>query len=80
MGLSEGVVPLIAYNFVSNKTRMKDTIKVVIVSIAVIFAVCMTVVLVAGHSIVQLFSTSSNCCSSYIYFKSDYDIITSKWY
>ena len=56
MGLSEGVVPLIAYNFVSNKTRMKDTIKVVIVSI-VIFAVCMTVVLVAGHSIVQLFST-----------------------
>ncbi|WP_419795512.1 hypothetical protein, partial [Staphylococcus haemolyticus] len=30
---------------------------VVIVSIAVIFAVCMTVVLVAGHSIVQLFST-----------------------
>ena len=57
MGLSEGVVPLIAYNFVSNKTRMKDTIKVVIVSIAVIFAVCMTVVLVAGHSIVQLFST-----------------------
>ena len=56
MGLSEGVVPLIAYNFVSNKTRMKDTIKVVIVSV-VIFAVCMTVVLVAGHSIVQLFST-----------------------
>ena len=36
---------------------MKDTIKVVIVSIAVIFTVCMTVVLVAGHSIVQLFST-----------------------
>ena len=33
MGLSEGVVPLIAYNFVSNKTKMKDTIKVVIVSI-----------------------------------------------
>lgn len=57
MGLSEGVVPLFAYNFVSNKTKMKDTIKVVIVSIAVIFTVCMTVVLVAGHSIVQLFST-----------------------
>ncbi|MGA4514828.1 MATE family efflux transporter [Staphylococcus caledonicus] len=57
MGLSESVVPLIAYNFVSNKTRMKDTIKVVIMSIAVIFAVCMTVVLLFGHSIVQLFST-----------------------
>lgn len=57
MGLSEGVVPLIAYNFVANKTRMKDTIKVVIMSIAVIFAVCMTVVLLAGHTIVQLFST-----------------------
>ena len=81
MGLSEGVVPLIAYNFVSNKTRMKDTIKVVIVSIAVIFAVCMTVVLVAGHSIVQLFSTDPQIVvlATFI-LKSDYDIITSKWY
>ncbi|UDI77601.1 MATE family efflux transporter [Staphylococcus taiwanensis] len=57
MGLSEGVVPLIAYNFVSNKTRMKDTIKVVIMSIAAIFAVCMVIVMLFGHSIVQLFST-----------------------
>ncbi|BGE81672.1 MATE family efflux transporter [Staphylococcus petrasii] len=57
MGLSEGVIPLIAYNFVSNKTRMKDTIKAVILSIAAIFAVCMTIVLLFGHSIVQLFST-----------------------
>lgn len=57
MGLSEGVIPLIAYNFVSNKTRMKDTIKAVIISIAAIFAVCMTIVLLFGHSIVQLFST-----------------------
>ncbi|PTE74205.1 MATE family efflux transporter [Staphylococcus devriesei] len=59
MGLSEGVVPLIAYNFVSNKTRMKDTIKVVIMTIAIIFAICMTIVLLFGHSIVQLFSTDS---------------------
>ncbi|PTF03266.1 MATE family efflux transporter [Staphylococcus devriesei] len=59
MGLSEGVVPLIAYNFVSNKTRMKDTIKVVIMTIAIIFAICMTIVLSFGHSIVQLFSTDS---------------------
>ena len=36
MGLSEGVIPLIAYNFVSNKDRMKDTIKAVIISIAII--------------------------------------------
>ncbi|MCJ1661506.1 MATE family efflux transporter [Staphylococcus sp. NRL 18/288] len=57
MGLSEGVIPLIAYNFVSNKTRMKDTIKAVILSIVAIFAVCMTIVLLFGHSIVQLFST-----------------------
>lgn len=57
MGLSEGVIPLIAYNFVSNKTRMKDTIKAVILSIAVIFVVCMAIVLLFGHSIVQLFST-----------------------
>ncbi|WP_154838444.1 MATE family efflux transporter [Staphylococcus sp. Marseille-Q1834] len=57
MGLSEGVIPLIAYNFVSNKTRMKDTIKAVILSISVIFVVCMAIVLLFGHSIVQLFST-----------------------
>lgn len=31
MGLCEGVVPLIAYNFMANKGRMKDVIKAVII-------------------------------------------------
>lgn len=44
MGLCEGVVPLIAYNFMSNKGRMKDVIKAVIMSIGVIFVVCMIAV------------------------------------
>ena len=57
MGLSEGVIPLIAYNFVSNKDRMKDTIKAVIISIAIIFVISMSVVLLFGHQIIQLFST-----------------------
>lgn len=57
MGLSEGVVPLIAYNFVANKSRMKDTVKAVIISIFAIFAVSMIIVFVFGHQIIQLFST-----------------------
>lgn len=44
MGLCEGVVPLIAYNFMANKGRMKDVIKAVIMSIGVIFVVCMIAV------------------------------------
>lgn len=57
MGLCEGVVPLIAYNFMANKGRMKDVIKVVIMSIGVIFAVCMIAVFTIGHHMVGLFTT-----------------------
>ena len=57
MGLAEGVVPLIAYNFMSNKERMKHTIEAVVLSIGVIFAVSMVIVMLFGTSIVQLFST-----------------------
>ncbi|RIN21073.1 MATE family efflux transporter [Staphylococcus warneri] len=63
MGLSEGVVPLIAYNFVANKSRMKDTVKAVIVSIFAIFAVSMVVVFIFGHQIIQLFSTDPHIVS-----------------
>ncbi|HDT6986248.1 TPA: multidrug efflux MATE transporter MepA [Staphylococcus aureus] len=57
MGLCEGVVPLIAYNFMSNKGRMKDVIKAVIMSIGVIFVVCMIAVFTIGHHMVELFTT-----------------------
>ncbi|MDN8812113.1 MATE family efflux transporter, partial [Staphylococcus aureus] len=49
MGLCEGVVPLISYNFMSNKGRMKDVIKAVIMSIGFIFVVCMIAVFTIGH-------------------------------
>ncbi|HDA2646869.1 TPA: MATE family efflux transporter, partial [Staphylococcus aureus] len=55
--LCEGVVPLIAYNFMSNKGRMKDVIKAVIMSIGVIFVVCMIAVFTIGHHMVGLFTT-----------------------
>ncbi len=57
MGLCEGVVPLIAYNFMANKGRMKDVIKAVIMSIGVIFIVCMIAVFTIGHHMVGLFTT-----------------------
>ncbi|HDG2633801.1 TPA: multidrug efflux MATE transporter MepA [Staphylococcus aureus] len=57
MGLCEGVVPLIAYNFMANKGRMKDVIKAVIMSIGVIFVVCMIAVFIIGHHMVGLFTT-----------------------
>lgn len=63
MGLSEGVVPLIAYNFVANQSRMKDTIKAVIISIFAIFAVSMVIVFIFGHQIIQLFSTDPHIVS-----------------
>lgn len=63
MGLAEGVVPLIAYNFVANKIRMRKVIEVVIMSIGIIFIVCMTIVLLFGHSLVQLFSTDPQIVS-----------------
>lgn len=63
MGLAEGVVPLIAYNFVANKVRMRKVIEAVILSIGIIFAVCMTIVFLFGHSIVQLFSTDPQIVS-----------------
>ncbi|HDE3344303.1 TPA: multidrug efflux MATE transporter MepA [Staphylococcus aureus] len=60
MGLCEGVVPLIAYNFMANKGRMKDVIKAVIMSIGVIFIVCMIAVFTIGHHMVGLFTTDQD--------------------
>lgn len=60
MGLAEGVVPLIAYNFISDKSRMKDTVKMVVISIGVIYAISMIGVLLFGQPLVQLFSTNTH--------------------
>lgn len=59
MGLCEGVVPLIAYNFISNKARMKNIIKAVILSIVMLFVVCMIIVFTMGHSIIGMFSNDA---------------------
>lgn len=59
MGLCEGVVPLIAYNFMSDKARMKNIIKVVIMTIVVIFAVCMVIVFTTGHQLRGIFSNDA---------------------
>ena len=59
MGLCEGVVPLIAYNFMSDKARMKNIIKVVIMTILVIFAVCMVIVFTTGHQLIGIFSNDA---------------------
>lgn len=59
MGLCEGVVPLIAYNFMSDKARMKNIIKVVIMTIIVIFAVCMVIVFTTGHQLIGIFSNDA---------------------
>lgn len=59
MGLCEGVVSLIAYNFMSDKARMKNIIKVVIMTIVVIFAVCMVIVFTTGHQLIGIFSNDA---------------------
>lgn len=59
MGLVEGVVPLIAYNFMSDKGRMRETIKGVILTIGVIYAVSMVGVIFFGSHLVQFFSTDT---------------------
>ncbi|QUM66928.1 MATE family efflux transporter [Staphylococcus delphini] len=57
MGLAEGVVPLIAYNFMSDQGRMRETIKGVILTIGVIYTVSLVDVYLFSSQLVQLFST-----------------------
>lgn len=57
MGLAEGVVPLIAYNFMSDQGRMRETIKGVILTIGVIYTVSLVGVYLFSSQLVQLFST-----------------------
>ena len=79
MGLCEGVVPLIAYNFMANKGRMKDIIKAVIMSIGVIFIVCMIAVFTIGHHMVGLFTTDQDIVEMATFILSNNDIIVIKW-
>lgn len=56
MGVCEGVVPLIAYNFTSNKTRMKAVIKftsIVVGCLATLFAI---IVFFAGNHVIGIFT------------------------
>ncbi len=80
MGLCEGVVPLIAYNFMANKGRMKDVIKAVIMSIGVIFVVCMSAVFTIGHHMVELLLLIKPLLRWRHLFESNNGIIIIKWY
>jgi len=57
MGLCEGVVPLIAYNFTSNKQRMKSTIKFTSMSVAILAALFAILVFLTGDHLVGIFTT-----------------------
>ncbi|KAA1039550.1 MATE family efflux transporter [Macrococcus equipercicus] len=67
MGLCEGVVPLIAYNFMSNKKRMNQTVKTIIVMILALVVVSIAVVFIFGHSLVGLFTTDSAIINLTVY-------------
>lgn len=57
MGLCEGVVPLIAYNFTSNKKRMKSTIKFTSMTVAILAAMFAILVFLTGNHLVGIFTT-----------------------
>ena len=57
MGLCEGVVPLIAYNFTSNKKRMKSTIKFTSMTVAILAAIFAILVFLTGNHLVGIFTT-----------------------
>ncbi|MFJ7662066.1 MATE family efflux transporter [Lysinibacillus sp. NPDC097162] len=57
MGLCEGVVPLIAYNFTSNKKRMKSTIKFTSMTVAILAAIFAILVFLTGSHLVGIFTT-----------------------
>ncbi|MFJ7406089.1 MULTISPECIES: MATE family efflux transporter [unclassified Lysinibacillus] len=59
MGLCEGVVPLIAYNFTSNKKRMKSTIKFTSMTVAILAAIFAILVFLTGNHLVGIFTTDS---------------------
>ncbi|MGE7840174.1 MATE family efflux transporter [Lysinibacillus sp. NPDC093712] len=59
MGLCEGVVPLIAYNFTSNKKRMKSTIKFTSMTVAILAALFAILVFLTGNHLVGIFTTDS---------------------
>lgn len=57
MGLCEGVVPLIAYNFTSNRKRMKSTIKFTSMTVAILAAMFAILVFLTGNHLVGIFTT-----------------------
>jgi len=59
MGLCEGVVPLIAYNFTANKQRMKSTITFTTLTVAIIAAIFAILVFLTGDHLVGIFTTDA---------------------
>jgi multidrug efflux pump len=59
MGLCEGVVPLIAYNFTSNKKRMKSTMKFTSMTVAILAAIFAILVFLTGNHLIGIFTTDS---------------------
>ena len=68
-----------ACNFMANKGRMKDIIKAVIMSIGVIFIVCMIAVFTIGHHMVGLFTTDQDIVEMATFILRNNDIIVIKW-
>ncbi|QFG00765.1 MATE family efflux transporter [Psychrobacillus glaciei] len=56
MGLCEGVVPLIAYNFTANKGRMKSAITFTSMTVAVIAAIFGIIVFFIGNHLIGIFT------------------------
>lgn len=56
MGLCEGVVPLIAYNFTANKKRMKSAITFTSMTVAIMAAIFAIIVFLMGNHLIGIFT------------------------
>ncbi|WJP97876.1 MATE family efflux transporter [Macrococcus bovicus] len=67
MGLCEGVVPLIAYNYMSNKQRMKQAVWYIIGTIVVLVGLSMAVVIFFGTPIVSQFTNDPHIIAEAVF-------------
>lgn len=67
MGLCEGVVPLIAYNFMSDKKRMNQTVRMIIMMIAAIVVISIAGVFAFGRPLVGLFTSDAQIIDLTVY-------------
>ncbi|KOS68766.1 multidrug transporter MatE [Lysinibacillus contaminans] len=59
MGLCEGVVPLIAYNFTANKKRMKSAITFTSITVAIMASIFALIVFLTGNHLIGIFTTDA---------------------